>query len=844
MELADLDLLIGFDTEYTAEHPSAQHGETLAFDPDKIIRAGNRVLCISYALYSPTTGQRFSGMVPIPPTRKRRWTLKQFTEQVLDAALDAGMITPERLHAADDRHPKDRRQGLKIILCGHFTRADLPGFADFNKLKSKFSAVRKTYTTIMTPHVFTARPGRYRAQVSVTMRDTRLLTPAGYGALAAIGDMLGLPKLSVPQVRDETGATVPGIERMDLVQQRHPDDFETYARRDAEVAMTYLTKVHEIACEMGVPEFPPTIGSMAVKMFKAGCTDFEGFMGQVPDPESRIKLIMHPAITDAQGMWANGFHGGRNQAFAHGIIEAPEGRQWHDIDVASAYTVAMAAIGTIDWDSDSRPRRLEEIATTGAATVARVKFRFPDDARFPCLPVRAGVGLIFPLEGETTTTGIELMAAINMGAEIEVLGAHRFELTEGPHEYAAFTGRIAAFRARFKSSNPLFEKLVKEAGNSLYGKTAQAVAGMRTQNPDKAKQFDTLQGERIELPPSAITNPVHAAMTTATIRAVLAEILSSLPADRQVLSVTTDGFLTDCTIEEATAATAGPICSYFRKALESVAPGKALLEVKHRAATVVVARTRGAFTVTAPGSYDGPPILARAGHKLEDPPDDKWAEAAEFVRLMRDRRPDSKLLGRDFISVETQWMADADLVALPVTRRLNLDYDFGCQPVAVAESHGLLRFATRPWRGLRSYKVARDAHARLRASGGHLKGIADWRQIEAEVIAAAVTGITTSEEACLLWMRAMAAVHLCGKGKAMTLAQGAAAITDLGLPTTAAQMADAGKNARKRGAGKLVKPPEAMARFLTKIETRFAPTSFSKHGVTLIAKARTLMKRA
>ena len=67
MELADLDLLIGFDTEYTAEHPSAQHGETLAFDPDKIIRAGNRVLCISYALYSPTTGQRFSGMVPLDP---------------------------------------------------------------------------------------------------------------------------------------------------------------------------------------------------------------------------------------------------------------------------------------------------------------------------------------------------------------------------------------------------------------------------------------------------------------------------------------------------------------------------------------------------------------------------------------------------------------------------------------------------------------------------------------------------------------------------------------------------------------------------------------------------------
>ena len=182
----------------------------------------------------------------------------------------------------------------------------------------------------MSPHVFTARPCRHRAQVSLKMRDTRLLTPAGFGSLAAIGEMLGLPKLTVPEVQDETGAMVPGIERMDLVLQRHTDGFEIYARRDAEVALTYLTKVHELATEVGVPDFPATIGGLAVKMFRNGCGDFEGFMGRVPDPESRSKLILHPAITDAQGMWANGFHGGRNQAFAHGIIEAPEGRQWHD----------------------------------------------------------------------------------------------------------------------------------------------------------------------------------------------------------------------------------------------------------------------------------------------------------------------------------------------------------------------------------------------------------------------------------------------------------------------------------------------------------------------------------
>lgn len=857
MELADIDLIIGFDTEYVAEHASAQIGETLAFDPDTIISKGNRVLCISFALYSPSTDQWVSGMVPIPPMRKRRWTLKQFTEQVLDAAIDADMISPERMRAADNRHPRKRRKNLRIILCGHFTRADLPGFADFKKLKRKFSAVRKTYTTVMMPHAFTARPGRYRAMVSITLRDTRLLTPAGYGSLVAIGKMLGLEKLTVPDVRDETGALVPGITRMDLVQTHYPEDFEVYARRDAEVVLSYIIKVHELAREMGVPGLPATIGAMAVIMFREQCNDFAGFMGRVPDPERNNCLIIHPAIAEAQGFWANGFHGGRNQAFVHGVFEAPPGRQWHDIDIASAYTVAMAAIGTIDWNVDSRPRRIEDVATTSAATVVRVRFRFPDGTRFPCLPVRVGNGLVFPLEGETTTTGIELLAAISMGAEIEIMGAHRFELVGGLHEYAAFTQRIAALRAKFKASNPLFEKLVKEAGNSLYGKCAQAVAGMRTTNPDKTRHFDTLQGERLELPPSAITNPVHAALITSTIRAVLAEILASLPADRTVLSVTTDGFLTDATLEEVLAATSGPICTFFKSALESVAPGKSLLEVKHRATTVAVARTRGAFTVEAPEGYVGPPILARAGHKLEDPPGDAWSEVAEFVRIFRGRMPDSKLAGRDFISVEDQWMADADLVALPISRRVNFDYDMCCRPIGVEEAHGLLRFRTEPWRNVRAYKVARDAHARLRASGKHLKTLFDWRQIEAEVNALAGSSLTVAEDACLRWMRRMAAVLLCGKEKALTLAEGAAAITELGLPTTSQQMRDAGKNARvpvRKGvrarASKeeqnplLPKPPKAMGEFLRKLERHLDQTGISKQGVAVFDRAKALIWEA
>jgi hypothetical protein len=837
MKLNAIDLVLGFDTEYVSEHRSAQEGEGLTFDPDALIRSGNRVLCISFAIYHPPTSNRLSGAVNLPPSRSRRWSLKQFIEQVLQAAEAQGLITAERFREADDRKPKRRCDPIRIILVGHFTRADLPGFSDFSKLKKKFSAVRKTYVTIATPYVFTARPGRHRAQVSITLRDTRLLAPEGFGSLAAIGDMLGRAKLSVPDVVDEDGVVAPGITRMDLVKEEHPQAFEDYARRDAELALDYFLKVSELANEMGVEDFPATIGALGVKVFKRSAQNFEGFMGRVPHPEKPRSLIMHPVIQTHAGIWANAYRGGRNQAFAHGVFEAPAGRLWNDVDIASAYTVAMAGIPSIDWDSASMPTSLAEIATLDAATVAQVNFRFPENTRFPCLPVPAGAGLLFPLAGETTTTGAELLAALNMGAKLEVITAMRFEFFEGTHEYAEFTRKITALRASFKMTNPLFEKLVKTAGNSLYGKIAQAVAGMRSRDPDRTKLFDTITGDRHELPPSAVTSPVHAAMTTAMIRAVLSEILSRLPSERAVLSVTTDGFLTDCTPQEALAATAGPIATLFKQSLESVAPGKSVLEVKHEAKAVVVSRTRGAFTMEAPEGYGGAPILARAGHKIDDFNGDDWAEAAEFIRLFIERTPGTTLKSRDFISVEDQWMADADLVALPITRRVNLDYDMGAQPVDVSEAHGVLRFTTRPWANKLAYDAARKAHADLRASSGHLKSMNDWLLIESRVGVASCMEIPGELEAVLQWMRAAAARDLCGKGKAMTLAEGAAAITELGLPTTPTQMLNAGKNVRARGLPE--KPPGMVSRI-----KEFVPSTVSKHGVTVLEHAKSLIYKA
>ena len=61
--------------------------------------------------------------------------------------------------------------------------------------------------------------------------------------------------------------------------------------------------------------------------------------------------------------------------------------------------------------------------------------------------------------------------------------------------------------------------------------------------------------------PSLLTNAPIAAFTTGLIRAVIGELLHGIPAHRAVLSVTTDGFLTNARPDEID--TSGPLCQLY-----------------------------------------------------------------------------------------------------------------------------------------------------------------------------------------------------------------------------------------------------------------------------------------
>ena len=110
------------------------------------------------------------------------------------------------------------------------------------------------------------------------------------------------------------------------------------------------------------------------------------------------------------------------------------------------------------------------------------------------------------------------------------------------------------------------ELLFQEYGNSGYGKIAQGIARYKTTSGNQAKKtFDSRTGENTELEESQISNPVFAAMINGLLRAVVIKILANLPQNITVLSVTTDGWVSDASQQEVISATNGPLCSLFRE---------------------------------------------------------------------------------------------------------------------------------------------------------------------------------------------------------------------------------------------------------------------------------------
>lgn len=364
------DVIVGYDSEYQCQQAEV------------IDQSTNNVICYQMVLKLPD-GRSFPKIWHMPGDDSRM-TLAELLGELFIAAKAANFFKwfPGNIH-----------------LAAHFAVADIASLEGGRELMSDLNALRRTLVSMKDPlSVVWTDGNRNQRTVKVNLVDTMLLAPSKAKKLADIGRIVGIPKIELP----------PGaIERMGEYRQAHPDEFNAYAVNDAVIAAEYATLMWRQSHDMtGSSKMPKTLGGMAVNYsvntWKAANYNWqerlqgmEEHVEEVYNDElgrtvKRKKLVKTVNRSRHESFAAECTHGGRNEAFLFGTTTVGD---WIDIDLCAAYTTAMACLGEPAWERMRPSRDLEDFqpATLG---MAYVQFRFPDSVRYPCLPVRTGMGLI------------------------------------------------------------------------------------------------------------------------------------------------------------------------------------------------------------------------------------------------------------------------------------------------------------------------------------------------------------------------------------------------------------------------------------------------------------------
>lgn len=719
-------MVIGFDTEYkTPEQPLSNEDVRAGLAKNLIL--SYQVYCKVYDFGAANDPSPEWGGVCFPNDDGERLSLSDVIMFAVWSGVRNGTVS---------------KVPTRIYLVGHFTRADIPAFSDFQDLTQMMSSVRNTFLSI-DGHIGLTYdfPDGDHVDLRILLRDTMLLTPAASKGLKALGELVGQEKIVLdPDPAKEQWYK----ENMDCLMKDNPKLFDHYALTDAVICVRYIDKILAQSRELfNTNKIPATLTGIGVDLLLKNWD--ERWVGASLDllGKERIKERFYDKrlgyyrkverIVDQQEVaWhlalaTECYHGGRNEQFWFGPCFEDD---WTDYDLSSAYPTAMALIGRPEWDRAFVTNKPEDF-TYLSLGIANVEFEFPKSVRFPTLPVRTDNGLIFPRKGLSNCAAPEIALARSLGAKLKIRHGVVIPTNSYQHIFGDFIRMCVQKRAEFPKGS-LENLFWKELSNSTYGKTAQGL--------QKKRVFDLKAGEMAELPPSKITNPYYAAYITSFVRAVLGEIINGLPKDVCVFSCTTDGFLTNASDSDIAAASIGPLVKLYAESRNRLTGDPTVLEVKHRVRQLLGWRTRGQATLKeGSGAPDDKSnvVLAKGGIHLPYHLDDVWLQNNRIVEMFFNRSPDDLIPMKVKTGVRDMVLFDADLVDRALSKRLNMEFDWKRKPRAVKLSadHDHIAFSTEPWdtidqfMEMRRYWEAFALHPRL-----CMKSLSDYRQFAVYVM--------------------------------------------------------------------------------------------------------------
>ncbi len=586
-------------------------------------------------------------------------------------------IKPKRLKMPNARQPSP------ILLLWHFGAAEWAALRDREKLGNVLQIIRKVPVSLGTVPLKLKLNNR-TVKCGVKVADTTLLAPAGKGSLAALGEVVGVPKVGLPD-----GA----ITRMRDYLADDESNFSAYGINDCRITYAYYARMHELANDvLGLPNMPLTLGGFGVSGYRVhtGNAALQEFLGLTKVKGYRRTTIeKSPEREIVDGFFAPAFCGGLNVAnegeFSNTLVL--------DLDFRSCYPSAAATLPILDWDVSEHSNEIgplldassdmQSLHSASSVALAYVTFRFPKDCRWPTIPIRAGNrGLIYPSYGTSFATTFELTEAFRKGAELDI---HRlFHLQPVWNEdgspqlmFASYLSQLIAKRGEYPKKS-LENLMFKEMANSFYGKLAQ---GVRQRN---VRSFDDVSA----LPESPITSPAHAGAVTGIVRAALIGLIDAIEeCGGRVLAATTDGAMASFPhlSHLPRPVKLGDVPGLMNRVLEK--PGvralqagltnmgisEAPIEVKHCGDRAMVWKTRGYII------FDGDDVqlVARAGHR---------ATADELIGFDKDDEGTATWNLKRLSSVQSVWdEKHEDLVSVFEDRRVNLDFDYKRIPTPCGE---------------------------------------------------------------------------------------------------------------------------------------------------------------
>ena len=684
--------IIGFDTEYQnlEEVVEAYSGDVKVTENTE-----KKNLCLSYQFNAKWKGKEWSGIGY--PSKGERMSLGQFLSWVVSTSphnKNGRVICPNQF----------------VIVC-HFSRADLPSFTDFfnKRFKSLLLSIRKTFVTKSkgAPITIPLRVNGRSKKVKLCFRDTMLLAPSNAKRLEDIGEIIGIPK--VKAVTKAHKQDMIGLMKSDF------DLFEEYALKDAEIARKFAEEVIGIStAKGGKPQIPMTLTTLGISfvksVWKENGYNANDINGKAPERKSKKNpkkkkrdffndtSINNPVRHVFDVFASECYHGGRNEQY---IFGAGAPGEWTDYDLASAYPTGMSRIGLPMWREFFTTKDIDELLNHDLA-YAMVKFKHPDNIRFPVFPVNHEGSVAFPKEGISFCCGPEILAAKNLGVSMEIHVGLVVPTVNEVRPYFDYINYCIERRNQYEKGN-VFNSLWKELANSMYGKLAQGLT--------KRSGYNIASEDYEPLPPSAITNPFFAAYTTSFCRGTLAEILNALPPSVAVCSCTTDGFLSNASETDIANATAGPLCRAY---LES---GRRLrddlehpLEIKGKIAQPLGWRTRGQATLEK--LSDGKVILAKSSFKPDAETKDEQNEW--IVNEFAHRYYGKVYKFNTLVDVRRMFEKQTDLYNFEANKRLSMDYDWKRAPNMLSATTRSIRgvehvyFDTVPWNTVHEYAFVKQ----------------------------------------------------------------------------------------------------------------------------------------